>query len=334
MARTAHHMHRAVEGDEDATARILLTGVRGVGKSASLTALAASARHSNHIVLFVPQTNRLRTLGYYIIPSPDTPGLFDLPRLAIELNEQLLVNHEDLLADMMITDDIALPQLLIELLVSPPHTEEASDDQLKSPTSKSSYSCTDLLRVGVSNEEYSSLIYSRVMRHLQQQTNVPFHIIVDDYNTLYEKGKFYHEDYDYEVQESIPNHKITLFRPLLGVGFSDVFDDGEQQEENTEIASNPKGSFVCATSERRAVPNADTKRLIQAATKNDNDIVVEVPRYSPIEVKHILANFECTGIGLLRDEDDNTINDPKEVAYHQMVSGMRGHKLLDSVFSY
>ena len=52
--------------------------------------------------------------------------------------------------------------------------------------------------------------------------------------------------------------------------------------------------------------------------------------FSDLEVEHILANFEATGIGNLRLDRGDTVMNDQEVAYLKMVSGSIGQKLLDS----
>jgi hypothetical protein len=58
--------------------------------------------------------------------------------------------------------------------------------------------------------------------------------------------------------------------------------------------------------------------------------VVEVPRFSDVEVDHIVANYESIGLGNMRLDRGDTVMNEQEVAYLRMVSGAIGQKLLDA----
>ena len=83
-----------------------------------------------------------------------------------------------------------------------------------------------------------------------------------------------------------------------------------------------------------AVPRHITEGLTASATlhsdSDDSLTVVEVPRFSDLEVDHVLANFEATGIGNLRLDRGDTVMDKQEVGYLKMISGSVGQKLLDA----
>jgi small subunit ribosomal protein S29 len=72
-----------------------------------------------------------------------------------------------------------------------------------------------------------------------------------------------------------------------------------------------------------------TDGLIKAVSTNGVD-VVDVPTYSPLEVDHILSNFEVTGIGRLRFDRGETVMDNQEVAFLRILSCGVGQKLLDA----
>ena len=87
-------------------------------------------------------------------------------------------------------------------------------------------------------------------------------------------------------------------------------------------------------SESKAVRRTFTKSLTESANalaERDNPVnVVEVRRFSNVEVQHILYNFEITGIGRLRFDRGNTTLNPEEVEYLRMVSGGTGQHLMDA----
>ena len=55
--------------DERKGKAVLVTGENGVGKSTVLASIVAMARNSNHLVLFMPDCDRLSKLGYYVEPN-------------------------------------------------------------------------------------------------------------------------------------------------------------------------------------------------------------------------------------------------------------------------
>ena len=58
--------------------------------------------------------------------------------------------------------------------------------------------------------------------------------------------------------------------------------------------------------------------------------VVDVRRYSNVEVQHVHYNFEVTSIGRLRFDRGDTALNPEEVEYLRLVSGGCGQQLFDS----
>mmetsp|Transcript_1260 Transcript_1260/g.1184 ORF Transcript_1260/g.1184 Transcript_1260/m.1184 type:complete len:129 (-) Transcript_1260:87-473(-) len=124
---------------------------------------------------------------------------------------------------------------------------------------------------------------------------------------------------------------------------------GVQKNENgksfTVTTENPtlmkRGSIIAAGTESRAVAGQFTAALEEALSSSsssttgthDGDCainVMEVPVFSPLEVEHILANFEVIGIGRLRFDRGETVLDDQEVAFLRMVSGGAGQNLLDA----
>ncbi|KAL3926432.1 MAG: hypothetical protein SGARI_005610, partial [Bacillariaceae sp.] len=76
--------------DEQDSSRIYVHGQRGVGKTAVLASIVASARKSGHIVLYLPDGDRLRKNGFFVTPNAQREGIFDLQNLSQEACEQLL----------------------------------------------------------------------------------------------------------------------------------------------------------------------------------------------------------------------------------------------------
>ena len=97
------------------------------------------------------------------------------------------------------------------------------------------------------------------------------------------------------------------------------------------------GEVVVGTTCLRAVSQSAGEKLDNAVAKgakggnggDDIITVVDVSQYSPMEVDHILANFEAIGIGRLRFDQGATVMDAQEVTYLRILSGGTGQKLLD-----
>ena len=99
----------------------------------------------------------------------------------------------------------------------------------------------------------------------------------------------------------------------------------EEEDGTREPMQIKRGGIIVGTTESHAVRRRVTDALVNSAQRqNDSICVVEVPRFSDIEVEHILANFEATGIGKLRLDRGDTVMDEQEVAYLKMVSGRVG----------
>ena len=64
----------------DGGCRVYVRGARGTEKSAALATIVASARLSGHILLYLPDGDRLRKNGLYIVPNERREGVYDLQR--------------------------------------------------------------------------------------------------------------------------------------------------------------------------------------------------------------------------------------------------------------
>ena len=318
--------------DSKEGSRVFVTGRRGAGKSAALTSIVASARLSGHVVLYLPDGDRLRKNGFYVEPNNHRKiaggsegKLFDLPLLSKEICGQLYESHSKDLDDMIVTKDTL--------------EKSMNEDQLKK-FSKSiedvnedgAVALNHLLKVGNDSVGLASACYSAAIDTLMAQTSKPFTIVIDEYNCFYDHGTYFHADYDPAVVKSIPLHKITLFQPLVDAMGIEKTDDGQFGKFTTkEPVCMKRGGIVAGITESHAVARHFTSDLISAVTEAGAN-VVDVPQYSPLEVEHILANFEIIGIGRLRFDRGETVMNKQEVAYLRMVSGGVGQQLLDACF--
>ncbi len=307
-----------------------------------------------------PDGDRLRKHGYYIEPCPHRPGLWDLPEIAKEFCDQLLRSHgEDLSSPAFVAGGVAVGREGM--------SEFFSDDQVRrlfrrayaeevasgTKTEEEVSMMTDLsldrvLAVGANSTSLSSGCYSAVISKLMAQTVRPFTVVMDEYNCYYDHGHYFHMDYDESVRKAVPPNRITIFKPFMdAMGLYP--DEAGTDMARTDMAVDPGdalmrwGSMIVGTSESRAVRRSFTRSLEDCAralsSSGDGDDmqprrhhvhVVDVRRYSNVEVQHVLYNFEVTGIGRLRFDRGDTALNPEEVEYLRLVSGGCGQQLLDS----
>lgn len=304
--------------------RVFVTGRKGAGKTAALAAIVASARESGHIVLYLPDGDRLRKHGFYVEVNNHIQGakekLFDVPMLSKEVCSQLWQSHSKDMGGIIVTKEILEKYM--------------SKDQFKKLNSFTEYAnadgsmlLSDLLKVGGDNVALAAACYSAAIDTLMAQTSKPFTVVMDQFNCYYDYGHYFHGEYDKVAKKSIPLDKITLFRPLIhAVGVV-------KTDDNEFLTIEPKpikrGGIVVGITQSHAVANRFTTELT-SKMKESNAQVVDVPQYSAIEVDHILANFEIIGIGRLRFDRGETVMDKHEVAFLRMISGGLGQSLLDA----
>ncbi|KAL7500669.1 hypothetical protein ACHAWT_008524 [Skeletonema menzelii] len=325
----------AMSDSEKGAARVLVTGKRGVGKTAALAGIVASARVSGHIVVYLPDGDRLRRHGFYIEPCNHRKGLYNLPMIAQEFCEQLLTSHGDDINTMTASDETMKEYLtddqIKKVLSNANSNEKESEVEMPLTLDK-------LLNVGSESSSLSSGCYLSVISTLMNQTEKPFTIIVDEFNCYYDHGHYFHMDYDENVKKAIPLNKISIFKPFMdAMGLYPAIAGNDISPDDAVDSSRAMmkwGSVVAAVSESKAVRRTFTKSLMESANalaESDNPVnVVEVRRFSNVEVQHILYNFEITGIGRLRFDRGNTTLNPEEVEYLRMVSGGTGQHLMDA----
>lgn len=291
--------------------RILVTGRQGVGKTATLCTIVACARKSGNIVLFLPDGDRLRKNGFYIEPNEKFSGMFDLPILSQQVCNDLILSHENDLAQFQANIGTVEKYFTSEQLAN------------LSSYKGESMSVVDLLKEGAANAALAPMCYSSTIDVLMKQDSKPFLIVADEFNCYYDAGQYFHGDYDPMARKPIPYNQISLFKPIL-----------DAMALNMSSISEPvlmaRGGILVATTESHAVPKNITESLVLLA-KHQKDIhIVDVPRLSPIEVEHMLSNYECIGIGKLRSDRGATVMSEKEVGFLRVVSGSVAQKLMDA----
>lgn len=270
-----------------------------------MTLLAAAARESGYIVLFLPDGDRYRKNGKYIEPCTIHKGMFNLPVLAKEMCQQLLEVHGEQLDSL-------------SLCATSEHSLSFLGGKHRSSNSSK---LTDLLRLGATDVTKASGCYSCVVATLMEQTEAPFIVFMDEYNTYFEKGEYFHEAYDSDVVHPIPFEKISFLQPFLSIG---------AKNESGSVNMMRRGGIVAAITYNRSVAKWATEGLIDRVSQETDVFVVDVPRYSKPEVEHVLANYECIGVGKLRFDNGKTISNDQEVEFLRMMSGAVGTKLRDA----
>lgn len=268
--------------------------------------------------MYLPDGDRLRKNGYFVTPNALREGMFDLQDLSQEACQQLLACHEEDLKGME-ADKETMERYF-------------KDTQLKRITDYSGESMTlvDLLNYAEERKIHAPMCYSVVVDRLMNQEEKPFLLVMDQFNCYYDRGHYFHMAYDEDVRDPIPYEKINLFEHAMGaMALSTDADD----DAPVPMAIK-RGGIIVGVTESHAVPRGVTDGLtafVERQSEFQPDLhVVEVPRFSDLEADHILANFECTGIGNFRLDRGDTIMDEQEVAYLKMISGNIGQKLLDA----
>ena len=75
--------------------RIFVSGHQGVGKTAAIAAVVASARISGSIVLYLPEGDQMHKNGFYVEPNERRTGIFDLPVLQQVVCQNMLDTHKE-----------------------------------------------------------------------------------------------------------------------------------------------------------------------------------------------------------------------------------------------
>mmetsp|Transcript_2436 Transcript_2436/g.2730 ORF Transcript_2436/g.2730 Transcript_2436/m.2730 type:complete len:253 (-) Transcript_2436:303-1061(-) len=209
-----------------------------------------------------------------------------------------------------------------------------------SSSSSSSIPLMEIMQYSQEKKLHAPMCYSVMMEVLMtlKKKNTQFVVVMDEYNCLYDhKGHYYHMAYDDSVQTTIPCRQINLFEPIMKYmnltvndddNDNDNVDNDDDQEENRITAS-----VIVGTTESHAIRRTVTDALTTCAEEKTktapNFLCVEIPRFTSVEVDHIIANYEATGVGKLRLDRGTTLMNAQEMAYLKMCSGSIGQRLLD-----
>jgi Mitochondrial ribosomal death-associated protein 3 len=269
--------------------------------------------------MYLPDGDRLRKNGFFVTPNLMRDGMYDLQDLSQEACAAFLAYHGKDIEEMK-ADKATMEKFFKEAQLS--KIEGYSGEGI---------ALVDLLQHAAERKLSAPMCFSVVVDTLMNQTEKPFLMVFDEFNCYFDRGHYFHMSYDDSVREAIPYDRINLFEHALGA--MALSADAE-----SEVSAKPKlmkkGAIIVGVSHSRSVPRKVTEGLTQVAmsqaASDDTFTVVEVPRFSDIEVDHILANFEAIGLGNMRHDRGDTVMDEQEVAYLKMVSGAIGQKLLDA----
>eukprot|EP00522_Entomoneis_paludosa_P015801 CAMPEP_0172453632 /NCGR_PEP_ID=MMETSP1065-20121228/10858_1 /TAXON_ID=265537 /ORGANISM="Amphiprora paludosa, Strain CCMP125" /LENGTH=928 /DNA_ID=CAMNT_0013205819 /DNA_START=149 /DNA_END=2935 /DNA_ORIENTATION=- len=318
LRQSMRKVAQVLDGCETTPKRVLMYGRHGVGKTAAMAGLVATARKSGHIVMYVPDANQLHKFGYYIEPSEVTEGMWNLPILSQQLLERLLHVNEDDLKQFSVDRDF------IEKFFTDSQMEEFPEDMKRMDLS-------ELCTIAQQSTIISGGCYDIVLDVLMTQEERPFDIFIDEFNIFYKQGEYFHMDYDIDVKKPIPYFEINLFKPWMDAMALTIEDDGEKILTPKLMK---KGAIVAATSEMHPVPKKAHATFIENAKRSlvehpNNFVMVEVPRLSQIEVLHTLANYEDIGLGRLRLDSGYVVNTPLEVEYLRVMSSSVAQHLMN-----
>ncbi|GAX18558.1 hypothetical protein FisN_10Hh241 [Fistulifera solaris] len=312
MIRTSTQRIASALTEHTATS-ILVSGCQGVGKTAAVAAIVASARSSGYLVLYLPNGDQLHQNGFYVEPNPQKKGIFDIPIMSQRACDDFLKTHK---SDMI---GLNVPKGVI--------AEHLAKDQLqrlfRDAKDDSQIALNALLDFGRGRINFAAPCLSAAMDYLMyHQDEKPFLLAMDEFNCFYMPSHYFHADYDPEVKKAIPYNCINLFRPAM---------EATALTGSSSPRTVKRGAVLVAVTESHAVTRATTDALVNRAKELSAEegtpfVHVEVPRLSKLEVEHMLSNYEATGVGKLRLDRGETVSNAQEVEYLRMVSGgIAGH---------
>ena len=269
--------------------------------------------------MYLPDGDRLRKNGFFVTPNVMRDGMYDLQDLSQEACAAFLASHgKDI--EGMEADKATMGKFFKETQLA--KVEGYSGEGM---------GLVELLKHAAERKQNAPTCFSVVVETLMNQTEKSFLLVLDEFNCYYDKGHYFHMSYDEQVREAIPYDRINLFEHALGA----IALSTDTEDENVAPPKlMKKGAIIVGVSDSRSVARKVTEGLtkvakIQAAS-DDRLVVVEVPRFSDVEVDHIVANYESIGLGNMRLDRGDTVMNEQEVAYLRMVSGAIGQKLLDA----
>lgn len=310
-----------VDAEKSKTAaRIFLYGKMGIGKSAAMLAIVASARKSGAIVVFVPEGNQFHQNYYYIEPNERKKGIFDLPVLTQGVCKDLLDAHKDDIVAFR-ADTASMEN----------HFTEEQLENVKGYESGGSIALDALLAIGAETTAMAPMCYSVTMDVLMNQDEKQFILAFDEFNCYFAPGHCFHMEYDdfYKNPKPIPYSQISLFKPALDAMAISCAPQDEEISPLKPVLMN-RGAVIVATTESKAIARKVSDPLTSSAKHDSNVHAIEIPRLSALEVEHMVANYECTGIGKLRLDQGETIMNENEVEFLRMISGAAPERLMNA----
>lgn len=271
----------------------------------------------------MPDGNRLHKLGYYVQPNPKIDGLYDLPVLSQEVCKEILDSHETDLEGMEASEELMKE-----------HFTESQLETMEAEYTGGNIALVDLLKAAETHLSCAAMCYYITVNCLKNQEEKPFLIVLDEFNCYYEPGHYFHMHYDDDVNDAIPYNQINLFKPSLDAMALSIEEDEDIPLPTPVMPKN--GGIIVGVSESvavaRRVTDTLTKNALRAQEEGSSDapmVFCDIPRFTDLEVDHVLSNFESIGIGNLRNDRGETVMNKDGIAYLRMVSGSVGQNLLN-----
>ena len=148
---------------------LILNGIKGVGKTATLAEMVMWARKNGWIVVYVD--GRDLTEKGYIEPNKNDRNLFDQPNQAVKLCKDQLSAHSEILSKLHLKGKV--PESIVEAVKVTNETTLA-----------------DLLQFGASNAAQATEIFEEYRMQLNSVKEYPVLLAVDSYDRFHIPSQF------------------------------------------------------------------------------------------------------------------------------------------------
>jgi small subunit ribosomal protein S29 len=122
----------------------------------------------------------------------------------------------------------------------------------------------DLLEFGAEKTSYSPMCYSAAVDVLMNQDEKPFVMVLDEFNCYFEKGHYYHAEYDEDVKKPVPNDQISLFKPAMDAMAISMEED---EDGKPQAPYDETGAIATTTN---AIPRKTIAQL-HASSESSNE---------------------------------------------------------------
>ena len=307
---------REVSGSDAVPAKIMLTGPRGVGKSAALNQMVLHARQRGWLCLFVPRGWDQVQSGWYVEPvtqlrGEGARGVLDNPFMSAQVLRGLWMAHSAQLNALPLQYpkemDKYRPYLakfqeaydraksvsgrekmsfrqMREIVDGDDHVPEqdALDAAVLDGFDYASFSpelksLGDLCRAGVAFRDLAGSVVMDLVAELRVVESVPVLVAVDEYNAWEAPSAFSYRS------EAVHGRQICVPHSLRFVS---------KRKAETEAWTLRNGLCVCATS----LSHAEGRKETFEDVKSSIPLVVRVPAYSRVEFLSAVTYYMHQGL--------------------------------------